>query len=129
MILYLWTRNDETGQLDGEFKDGDVYRAEDDSHVPGTQSLKSWLVIRIPDPPNPSKFMEHMTRSEFGIPETPGDDPTVKRKRIYRVDWRNKFTADEIAIIEDGNQQLPEGENVTNGIVENLFEANDISRK
>jgi hypothetical protein len=131
MIVRIWVRDDETGLLDDEFKDGDVDSTIPDSAEPtiGGQEKKSWLIIKIPDPPNLGKVETDIIKSEFAPAETPGVNNVTRRKRIYRLDWRSKFTAEEIALIEDGNQQLPDGPDVVDGVVINKFTIKDFVRK
>lgn len=136
MILWVWTRNDASGLLDDEFRDGDVMMTKPDSFESsiGAQEKKSWLVLKIVDPPNMARVQEELERSEYAPGPTPGDDNVVRRMRIYSVNWRSKFTSQEIAIIEDANQTLPDGATsgggtVTSGVVSGLFTIKDFSRK
>lgn len=131
MLVKIWTRNDETGLYDDEFRDGDVDSVYDDSFELslGTQDKKSWLIIKIPNPPNQSKFQNEITRPEYGVPDAFGAENIIRRKRIYRLEWRQKFTADEIAIIEDATQNLPDGPDVVSGVVYNKFTWTDFARK
>lgn len=128
MKLLIWTRNDETGLLDDEFRDGDVFLVGDDSMPIGNQEKKSWLAIKIPNPPNMEKVMEEFQRSEYASGRSLGDDPVVRRKRIFTLDWRSKFTASDIERIEKA-QGLPDGNDVVDGIVINKFTIKDFSRK
>ena len=131
MLLWIWPKNDGTGLLDREYKDGDVFMTRPDSFEPsiGDQEKKSKLIINIPDPPNMSAVEAELVRSEFAPSQTGGEDNVVRRKRIYTLNWRLKFTEEEIAIIEDPTQVLPDGEYVTSGVVHGLFVINDFSRK
>ena len=47
MRLAVWTRNE--GITDQEFKDGDIFRVEPDSWIPGGMETKRWLVVQTPD--------------------------------------------------------------------------------
>ena len=131
MLMWIFPRNDETGVLDNEFKDGDVMQVKPDAFLPaiGAQEKKSWLIVQIPDPPNPSNFEAEVLKSEYAPGPTAGDDPVMRRARAYRVNWREKFTAAEIAAIENAAQTLPDGPNVQNGVVVAGFSHRDISRK
>ncbi len=134
MLIYIWTRDDETGLLDDEFKDGDVKAVKADTDPIGGLEPKSSLIVKVPDPPNYAKVEVDIQKTDYAAGATPQDAHVVRRKRAYRLDWRSYFTADEIAIIEDGNQALPDGElesggSVTNGIVENKFVFTDLRRK
>lgn len=136
MLLWIWPRNDETGLLDDEFRDGDVLQTKPDSFEGsiGLQEKKSWLIIKIADPPNYSKVEADLVRSEYTPGPTLGDDPVVRRKRLYTLDWRTQFTAAEIAIIEDANQTLPDGAlssggTVASGVVSGKFTIGSLRRK
>jgi len=135
MILWIWTRNDATGLLDGEFRDSDIGQTKPDSFEPsiGVQEKKSWLIIKIPDPPNYAAVAEDLVTPEYAAGQTP-DENVIRRARRYRLDWRTQFTASEIAIIEDALQILPDGTTqaggtVTSGVVSGLFTINDFRRK
>ncbi len=136
MILWVFTRDDETGLLDDEFKDGDVLQTKPDSFESsiGGQEKKSFLIVKIPDPPNPTKVEPELVASEYNAGATPQDDHVIRRKRKYRLDWRTKFTATEIGVVEDATQTLPDGVTaqggtVTSGVVDGLFEITDLRRK
>lgn len=136
MLVSIWTRNDESGLLDAEFRDGDVFQTYLDSFEVslGTQEKKSWLFIKVPDPANMAAV-----RNDFGTPEyspgpSQGEENVIRRMRKYRLDWRAKFTQAEIAIIEDANETLPDGSTtnggtVTAGVVSGLFTIQDFIRK
>jgi len=121
MLVYIWTRNDGSGILDDEFRDGDIFMVKPDTWEVnvGEQEKKSWLIVKMPDPPNMSAVMEGLVESEYAI----GADgfPVVTRARKYRVDWRPKFTAEEVAIIVDATQTL--------GVVYDRFTVVDCNRK
>jgi hypothetical protein len=136
MLIWIWTRDDETGLLDDEFRDGDPLQTKLDSFEPsiGTSEKKSWLIIKIPDPPLTEKFMADFERAEYTPSQTQGEENIIRRKRIYRLPWRNKFTAAEIDVIEDGNAMLPDGQTsqggtVVSGVVSGLFTVSDFVRK
>ena len=136
MLLWIWTRNDETGLLDDEFRDGDVLQTKPDSFELsiGTQEKKSFLIVKIPDPPNMAKVEADLVRSEYAPGQTPGDDHVVRRKRLYWLDWRTKFTFLETGQVEDSNTQLPDGTlvsggTVTSGVVSGKFTISDFRRK
>jgi hypothetical protein len=136
MLIWVWTRDDETGLLDDEFKDGDIFQTQPDSFEPsiGNQEKKSFLITKVVDPPNLSKVEESIIRSEYAPGPTVGDDPVVRRKRIYNVNWRTKFSANEVALIESANDALPDGPTegggvVTSGVISDLFTFKDFNRK
>lgn len=136
MILWIWTRNDETGLLDDEFRDGDVMQTKPDSFEPsiGLQEKKSFLILKVTDPPNMAKVQTDLERSEYAPGPTLGDDPVVRRKRIYNLNWRTRFAASEIAVVVDANAMLPDGTTqgggtVVSGVVSGLFAVGDLSRK
>ena len=136
MLLWVWFRNDETGLLDDEFRDGDVLQTKLDSFEPsiGTQEKKSWLIVKIPDPANIQKFRDDFERAEYSPGPTAESENVVRRKRIYRLPWRNKFSAEEIAVIEDANAMLADGNTasggtVVSGVVSGLFTVADFVRK
>lgn len=136
MLIWIWTRNDETGLLDDEFKDGDPLKTEPDSFELsiGSQEKKSWLIIKVPDPPNLEKVREDLDKSEYRSGSTPDAPHPIRRKRLYTLDWRSKFTSDEITIVEDAAQMLPDGDlasggSVAAGVVSGKFTMADLSRK
>lgn len=136
MLLWIWTRNDETGLLDDEFKDGDILQTKPDSFEPsiGGQEKKSYLIVKIPDPPNTAKVMTELVRPEYSPGATPDDEHVIRRKCRFRLDWRTRFTATEIATIVDANAVLADGTTsqggtVTSGVVSGLFTIADFSRK
>lgn len=111
MLLQIWTRDDETGLFDDEYRDGDVFRARPDSDEAslGNIEKKSWLFVKVPDPPNMAKFMDEIQRPAYAPGATPADDHVVVQKARFYVDWRSKFVQSEIAIIEDFNQTFADG--------------------
>lgn len=135
MLLWIWVRNDETGLLDDEFKDGDILQTKPDSFESsiGLQEKKSFLIVKVPDPPNSTKVMDDLVTPEY----TPGPSPDenrIRRKCRYTLDWRTKFTGSEIDVIEDANDLLDDGTTasggtVTSGIVSGLFTLSDFARK
>lgn len=131
MLIWIWTRNDATGLLDDEFRDGDVFMVKPDSFETsiGSQEKKSWLIVKVPDPANYAVVESEIVQPEYGLGPTPAEDNPIRRKRKYMLDWRKRFTAEEIAIIEDGNQMLPDSDTVTAGVVHDLFTIKDLSRK
>lgn len=136
MLLWIWTRDDESGLLDDEFRDGDVLQTKPDSFELsiGTQEKKSYLIIKIPDPPNIAKFMAELVVSEYSPGQTSGEENVVRRRRKFTLDWRTAFIAEEIATIEDANAVLPDGTlasggTVTAGVVSDKFTVSDFRRK
>lgn len=135
MLLWIFTRNDETGLLDDEFRDGDILQTQADALEPtiGSQDKKSYLIVKIPDPANLAKVTADIVLPEYVSGPTP-DANVVRRKRRYRLDWRTKFSQEEIALIEDANDLLPDGTTagggtVTSGVVAGLFAITDFVRK
>lgn len=136
MILQLFTRDDETGILDGELRDGDVFAARPDSDetVLGNVEKRTYLFLKVADPPNVAKFLTELEKSEYMPPASNSDEPAVRYARKYRVDWRLKFTQAETALIESAADTLPDGPteaggSVTAGVVSGLFSVNDLIRK
>ena len=136
MIALIWVRDDETGILEDEFKDGDIHVIHPDSFEPslGAQEKKSWLVVKIPDPPNLAKVQNDLTKSEYRSGESNNHPPVVAKKRLYRLEWRSRFDGSEIAVIEDAAQQLPDGTTsaggtVTDGVLDGVFTAADFRKK
>lgn len=134
MLAYIWYRDDATGLLDDEHKDGDVGLVFEDSHVPGALEPKAYLIVKVPDPPNLPKVMTEIVKSEYIPGATPGSAHETRHMRKYKLDWRPHFNDAEIAIITDGAQQLPDGPLlsggiVTSGIVEQKFTFEDFRRK
>ncbi|WP_455387613.1 hypothetical protein [Petrachloros mirabilis] len=135
MLLWIWTRNDETGLLDNEFKDGDILLTKEDSFEAsiGLQEKKSWLIIKIPDPPNMTTVAADLVLPEYAAGPTP-DENVVRRKRRYRLDWSSRFTESEIALIQNANDMLPDGTTaqggtVAAGVVSGLFTIEQFLRK
>lgn len=135
MILWIWTRNDATGLLDDEFRDGDIFQTKPDSFEPsiGVQEKKSFLIVKIPDPPNLAVVGEDLVRPEYAAGPSP-DETVIRRQRRYRLDWRAKFNAEEIALVESAASVLPDGAtggggSVTSGVVSSLFTITDFIRK
>ncbi|MEM8668740.1 MAG: hypothetical protein AAGG48_14565 [Planctomycetota bacterium] len=136
MLLWIWTRNDESGLLDDEFRDGDIFQVKPDSFEQflGNQDVRSYLIVKVPDPPNFAKFEEQLVEPEYGPGATSGDENVVRRQRKYRLDWRSKFIASEQALIESTSDTLPDGTTsgsgtVANGVVSELFTIADLIRK
>lgn len=135
MILWIWTRNDATGLLDSEYKDGDILLTKPDSFEAsiGAQEKKSYLIVKIPDPPNYSAVAEDLVAPEYAPGPTP-DQNVIRRACRYTLDWRTRFTANEIAVIEDATQMLPDGAtqtggSVASGVVSGLFTIDSFRRK
>lgn len=135
MLLWIWTRNDETGLLDDEFRDGDILQTKPDSFEPslGTQEKKSYLIVKIPDPPNLAKVATDLVTPEYMAGQTP-EENVIRRKCRYTLDWRTKFVASEIATVEDANAMLADGTlesggTVVSGVVSGKFSIMDFRRK
>jgi len=136
MLIWVWTRNDQSGILDGEFRDGDIDHAKPDSFEPsiGSQEKLSWLIVKVPDPPNMMAFINALEIPEYAPGPELDDGPPVRRRRVYRLPWRNKLSAAEVAIKEAATSNLPEGATsgggtVVNGVVSGLFSVSDFVRK
>lgn len=135
MRIKVWTRNDESGLLDGEFRDGDPDSTYDDSWIPGGQEPKSWLIIEVPDPPNLTQYLNASETPPFLQGENlPADETSVRHKRRYYLDWRAKFDGEEIATIENVTEVLADGSTsqggtVSGGVVSGLFSHQDFQRK
>lgn len=127
MLLWIWYRNDGQG-LDDDFKDGDIDHADYDTAPVGAQEKKSWLIVKVDDPPAGviDDVIADYKVSEYAPGESFGDEPVTRRKRRWKINWRNQFTAEEIAAIVDPNQ---EPINSVNGIVEGKFTRQDVKRK
>jgi hypothetical protein len=136
MLIWIWTRDDETGLLDDEFRDGDIFKTEPDSFEGSIGGIekKTKLILKVPDPPNYSKVADSLVLSEFAPADSASADPVIRRKRIYRLNWRTHFDAAEIALIESSADTLPDGAldsggTVTAGVVSDKFVFTDFSRK
>ena len=134
MLIQIWVRDDESGLLDGESRDGDIQSTKLDTDSVGGQEKKSFLFVKVADPPNMQAFRDELITPEYLPAASAGTDPQVKHKTKYRVDWRTKFSESEIATVSNATQVLPDGStsaggNVVNGIVEDLFVIGDIIRK
>ncbi len=136
MLIWIWTRDDESGLLDGEFRDGDIFQTKPDSFEAsiGGQEKKSYLIIKTPDPPNYTKFASEVEAAEYAPGPTLGSENVVRNKRKYRLEWRTKFSSSETVLIESANDTLPDGATegggtVTAGVVDGLFTVTDLIRK
>lgn len=133
------------GPLDFNRKSGDVVFCKlDTDPAPGTQETKSWLWLSFPDPTNvnggafPPAYLaqvrDDMAREEYQPGATP-DANEIRRARRYSVpNWRQSFSADELAVIDDATQVLPDGSTtfggtVASGVVSGLFTFASIVRK
>lgn len=136
MLIWIFTRDDETGLLDGEFRNGDISQTKPDSFEPsiGNIEKRTNLIIKVPDPPNYPAFEQELVEPEYAAGPTTESANVVRRKRKFRIDWQVKFDAAEIALIESANDTLPDGVTsgggtVTAGVVDGLFTISDIIRK
>ena len=135
MILWIWYRNDATGLLDGEFRDGDILQTKPDSFEPsiGIQEKKSWLIVKIPDPPNLAAVQAELVLPEYAAGPTP-EENVIRRACRYTLDWRTRLSASERAVVEDGDAMLADGTTsaggtVVSGVVSGLFAIGDFKRK
>lgn len=136
MIIQLFTRDDESGILDGELRDGDVFATKLDSEEGSIGGIekKTYLFLKVPDPPNLHVFRDELAKSEYLPAASASEDPQIRYARKYRIDWRTKFTGAEIEFIESAQSTLPDGPtaaggSVTAGVVSNLFTVQDLIRK
>lgn len=136
MIIQLFTRDDETGILDGELRDGDVFATKLDSEegTIGGIEKRTYLFIKVPDPPKIESFGKELVKPEYMPAPSGSTEPEIRYGRKYRIDWRTKFTQDEIDLIESAADTLPDGPTfgggtVTAGVVSGLFTVNDLIRK
>jgi hypothetical protein len=121
MIVYIWTRNDGTGILDDEFRDGDIMMCKPDSweESVGISERAEYLVVKMPDPPSLQAVMTGLVQEEW---EPDGSGMSrIKRQRKFAINWRAKFTETERAIIADPFATL--------GVVADRFTHADIIRK
>jgi hypothetical protein len=128
-ILYVWRRND--GALARDFRTGDVGFIFPGTMTPGTQDVKSFLVVRIPIPPNAEQVKEDWERPEA---ETTIDgEQVIARKARYALNFQPSFTEAEMELINTGaglpNGPTAFGGTVVAGVVEGLFTATDVYPK
>lgn len=135
MIALLWTRDEASGILDEDSRENDVLKVllDADEATLGGIEKKSYLAIKIPDPPNIANVMTALVEPEYKVTEDPAETK-IRRKRSFFVTWRSKFNADEIAIIEDQTQQfvdgpLVSGGSVVSGVIYDKFTIEDFIRK
>jgi len=100
----------------------------------GNIEKRTSLWVKVPDPPNMTKFEEELISPEYLPPASPETPPMVKHKRKYRINWRTKFNASEIALIESAADTLVDGPTSAGGtavagVVHDLFTVADIIRK
>lgn len=135
MLIQVLVRDEGSGFLDHEGRDGDPLQTFLDSFEPnlGTSDKRSFLVIKIPDPPNMVAVRSALGEEEYA-PGPSAEEVVVRRKRKYRINWRGAFTAEEIVIIEDSVAMLPDGQlssggTVVSGVVSDKFTIADFIRK
>ena len=124
MICLVYYRNDGSGILLTEARDGDVLEIRNDNAVISDQEQKSFLCIQVPESTPAQPYEANAVRaalqdSEYGV--GPDGDVITVRFRRYKVDWRKKFTAAEQAIITDPLQTL--------GTIANRFVVTDFYAK
>ena len=136
MILKIFPRNDGTGILDDEMKDGDPLEVFPDSYEAslGVQDKKSYLCLKIPDPPNYEAVAEAFVQADYAPNPNVPEGVVIRRMRKYWLNWRSAFTAEEVAVIEDSSATLTDGElasggTVTAGVVSGKFDYQDFNRK
>ena len=126
-VLLVWYRDDAAG-LTTDFKDGDILAIMPGAVTVGNAEKLDWLPIRIPAPPNSEDTKEHWLQEQYA-PGPSTEENVLFRKRQYCVaNWRSKFTQEQITAITS-SLGLPDGPNVVNGIVENLFTRADVHPK
>lgn len=135
MLIQLLVRDEGSGFLDEEGRDSDPLIVFDDTFEGslGLQDKKSFLIIKIPDPPNYAAIKQAMGEPEYGPGPDPGV-PVVRRFRKYSCNWRSRFQQSEIDVITDANAMLPDGPlssggTVTSGVVSGKFTILDFIRK
>lgn len=135
MLIQLLVRHEGSGFLDAEGRDGDVLLTKPDTFEMnfGSQDKKSFLILKVPDPPNMAAVEAALVESEYEVGQS-ADETVVRRYRKYTLPWRNAFTAEEKVIIDDSNAMLPDGQlssggTVTSGVVSGKFTIADFVRK
>ena len=119
MILQIYYRNDGTGILPDEARSGDCLLTYPDTFVPGDVESKTFLWLKIPDPPNKNAVTAAVTDSEYEADGSGSD--RVKRFRKFYINWAQRFTAAEIALITDPT--------VAFGVIEGKFTYLDFRQK
>lgn len=94
MQLMLWTRDE--GNLDDQFRDGDIFQVHDDTWIPGTKELQRFLIVQMPDHPG---SWDELVASEYS--PGAGGDPVIRRMRKYRVPYALVLDSDELAAARD----------------------------
>lgn len=121
MIVYIQVRD--AGPFAVDARDGDPFQVTNDATIPGTQDLKNYLVVKMPDPPGFNS--DAPGENEIVQPEyAPGpyaDNNTIRRFRRYSIPWRHKFTEQERTAILDPLVSVP--------LVEGKFTLADIVQK
>ena len=135
MIVFLMPRDDETGVLHGEFRDGDISSSKFDTDPIGNQEKKSRLPAHIDVQQGESLFVQKMNQAEYSVDQF-GQPQLKTAARYYIPDWRTRFSSSEIAAIEDSTALIANGPlshgngaEVIDGIVHGVFTVEDITQK
>ena len=112
----------------------DILKIEDDGSAVGNQDKKSYLILSMPDAPNYLAFKAEALKPQYTGDPAAENSLVVRHKSKYYIDYPAKLTQDEVAIVDDGAQQLPDGPltgggSVTDGIVSGIFTYKDFIRK
>lgn len=114
MKLLIWTKNE--GNLDTQFRDGDILFVKPDAHEFGGDELAKFLAVQMPDHPGD---WEELVASEYGLGA--GGEPEVRKMRKYRVPYAQVVDPDLLAQIKDPSVQVP--------VIADLFTLEHIVRK
>lgn len=145
MILIVKVRDD--GPLDINLKAGDIISAYPDSFESSIGNLEKRagkFAVKVTDPlnsngsPYPDTYLAQMRAALVDQEFAPGPTPDanrIRRERQYGIPfWSQKFTADELQVIEAGTSTLADGPTefggtVAAGVIADLFTFGDIVRK
>lgn len=88
------------GPTDLDLKDGDIEFLHPNSWTPGTEELKKWLIVELPEYGG--------TQSELTEPEwaVGSPDAVIRRARKYYVPYWLLLTQDDIATVRDPLQSF-----------------------
>jgi len=115
MRFMVWTHDD--GITDMDFRDGDIFHAGLATEwTPSELETSRYLCIEIQ---GVQAGISELLSSEFA--PGPGNDNVIRRIRKYRVNYINKFSEEELAVIRDPEQVFP--------MVTDRFNQSDIIRK
>lgn len=133
------------GPASFNFQAGDVKKIFLDAGLqPGAQEKLAQLVIGIDDPLNangqafPASYLQGLAdemQQEVYRPGPTLDANVIDKKRGFTIpNWDQKFSPEELDILRDPTQTLPDGTTsfggtVLDGVVSGLFTFTDIKRK